>query len=94
MREKPNLPHGTTRSYYSLRPPPNTAHATTNPHPKPPPLLPLPQPKPPPIQSPNSNVRKMSQAEIQRRRENGLCFTCDEKYFFGHKCPNKQLLLL
>ena len=36
----------------------------------------------------------MSQAKVQRRRENGLCFTFDEKYFFGHKCPNKQLLLL
>lgn len=30
---------------------------------------------------------------MQRRRENGLCFTCDEKYFSSHKCPNKQLLL-
>ena len=28
------------------------------------------------------------------RREKGPCFTCDEKYFFGHKCPNKQMLLL
>ena len=37
-------------------------------------------------------VKKMSPAEIQLRREKGLCFTCDEKYSPSHKCPNKHYL--
>ena len=27
------------------------------------------------------------------RRDKGLCFTCDEKYTFNHKCPNKHYLI-
>ena len=80
-------------SHYSSKPPLNSTQSTVSPHLKPPPLLPFPHSKSLPLQQNSSNIRKMSQAEIQRRRENGLCFTCDEKYFFGHKCPNKQLLL-
>nr|KYP49955.1 hypothetical protein KK1_028266 [Cajanus cajan] len=34
----------------------------------------------------------MSFAEIQLRREKGLCFTCDDKYSPSHKCPNKKYL--
>nr|GEY45732.1 hypothetical protein [Tanacetum cinerariifolium] len=52
------------------------------------PLLPTPQTKPlPPI-------KKLSPAEMQLCREKGLCFTCDDKYTWNHKCPNKQALLL
>ncbi|GJX40091.1 transposon ty3-I gag-pol polyprotein [Tanacetum coccineum] len=53
-----------------------------------PPLLPTPQTKPlPPI-------KKLSLAEMLLRREKGLCFTCDDKFTWNHKCPNKQALLL
>ena len=31
---------------------------------------------------------------MQLRREKGLCFTCDEKYTWNHKCPNLQYMLL
>jgi len=31
---------------------------------------------------------------MQLRREKGLCYFCDEKFSFSHKCPNKQLILL
>ena len=31
---------------------------------------------------------------MQLRREKGLCYFCDEKFSFTHKCPNRQLLLL
>ncbi|GJV25063.1 transposon ty3-I gag-pol polyprotein [Tanacetum coccineum] len=53
-----------------------------------PPLLPKPQIKPLP------HVKKLSPAEMQLRREKGLCFTCDEKYTWNHKCINKQCLVL
>ncbi|XP_070001858.1 uncharacterized protein [Nicotiana sylvestris] len=60
-----------------------------------PPLLPI------PTFSPQSNSRtrlplkRLSPVEIQRRREQGLCFHCDEKYSAGHKCKAlPQLLLL
>lgn len=55
-----------------------------------PPLLPTPTNS---TFKPN-NVKKLSSAEVQLRREKGLCFTCDEKYSPGHKCPNKQYLFL
>nr|KYP57088.1 Retrovirus-related Pol polyprotein from transposon 17.6 [Cajanus cajan] len=55
-----------------------------------PPLLPT--PTNPTFNS--TNVKKMSPAEVQLRREKGLCFTCDEKYSPAHKCPNKQYLFL
>lgn len=52
-----------------------------------PPLLPKPTTKPlPPIKC-------ISPAEMQIRQEKGLCFTCDEKYFWKHVCPNKHLML-
>lgn len=53
-----------------------------------PPLLPTPPSKPlPPI-------KKMSTAEMQLRRDKGLCYTCDDKFTWNHKCPNKQYFIL
>jgi len=48
-----------------------------------PPILPTPLTKASPP------VRRISPAEQQLRREKGLCFTCDAKYTWNHKCPNK-----
>lgn len=31
-------------------------------------------------------IRRFAPTELQRRREQGLCYNCDEKYTFGHKC--------
>ncbi|KAI5400552.1 hypothetical protein KIW84_065441 [Lathyrus oleraceus] len=31
---------------------------------------------------------------MQLRREKGLCYYCDEKFSFRHRCPNKHLYLL
>ena len=43
----------------------------------------------------NENFRKrISDAEMQRRRERGLCFRCEEKWQFGHVCRNPQLQVL
>ncbi|XP_027348137.1 uncharacterized protein LOC113859608 [Abrus precatorius] len=52
-----------------------------------PPLLPTPPVK---LSHP---VRRMSSAKQQLRQEKRLCFTCDKKYTWNHRCPNKQHLL-
>lgn len=31
-------------------------------------------------------IRRLSAAEMQARRDKGLCFNCDDRYFQGHKC--------
>jgi hypothetical protein len=28
------------------------------------------------------------------RREKGLCYYCDDRFSFQHRCPNKHLFLL
>ncbi|GAU47333.1 hypothetical protein TSUD_101210 [Trifolium subterraneum] len=42
----------------------------------------------------NPNIKRISPAEMQLRRDKGLCYWCDDKFSFTHKCPNKQLMLL
>ncbi|PNY16671.1 retrotransposon-related protein, partial [Trifolium pratense] len=42
----------------------------------------------------NPNIRRISPAERQMRSEKGLCYWCDEKFSFTHKCPNRQLMLI
>lgn len=74
-----------------------------------PPILPNPISAPPrnftttahvpstsPTQSQNRQpLKRLSHAEIQSRRERGLCYYCEEKYTAGHKCKvPPQLLLL
>ncbi|CAI8608440.1 unnamed protein product [Vicia faba] len=31
---------------------------------------------------------------MQLRREKGLCFTCNDKFSWKHKCPNRQYMIL
>lgn len=38
-------------------------------------------------------IKRLSPAELKERRDKGLCFTCDEKFNFGHKCKNRMLIL-
>ena len=77
----------------------NPTLLNTNQTPRPPPkpslprLLPTPQTKPQSL--PNKLVaRKMSAAEMQMRCDKGLCFWCDEKFTFNHKCPNRHFMVL
>ncbi|KAI5338356.1 hypothetical protein L3X38_017627 [Prunus dulcis] len=39
-------------------------------------------------------IKKLTREEIQYKRQNHLCFYCDEKFVRGHKCARKQILLL
>lgn len=44
--------------------------------------------------SPASPIKRLSWDEMQRRRAQGLCFNCNDKFTAGHKCRGPQLLLL
>ncbi|XP_020233863.1 uncharacterized protein LOC109813966 [Cajanus cajan] len=59
-----------------------------------PPLLPTPNLQPFTQPFKPSNVKNITPAEMQIRREKGLCYTCDDKFTPNHRCPNKQYLLL
>jgi hypothetical protein len=62
---------------------------TTNP-----PLLQTPNTKPTPNYPKNQNIKRMTSAEMQLRREKGQCYTCEDKWSFNHKCPNRGLMIL
>ncbi|KAH9704452.1 hypothetical protein KPL70_011464 [Citrus sinensis] len=44
--------------------------------------------------SPTALIKRLPWDEMQRRRAQGLCFTCNERFTAGHKCQGPQLLLL
>ncbi|KAL5844111.1 hypothetical protein ACOSQ4_010069 [Xanthoceras sorbifolium] len=39
-------------------------------------------------------IKKLSTIEMLGRREKGLCYNCDEKFFVGHKCKGRLFLFL
>lgn len=39
-------------------------------------------------------IRKLTPAQLQEKRAQGLCYNCDEKYIPGHKCTTPKFLLL
>ncbi|KAA8546385.1 hypothetical protein F0562_002876 [Nyssa sinensis] len=41
-----------------------------------------------------SPMKRLTWDEMQKKRAQGLCFNCDEKFVPGHKCKRPQLLLL
>ncbi|XP_062104135.1 uncharacterized protein LOC133815295 [Humulus lupulus] len=47
----------------------------------------------PPASTPSLPIKRLSPAELKERRDKGLCFTCDEKFSYGHKCKNRMLIL-
>ncbi|KAI3790593.1 hypothetical protein L2E82_03750 [Cichorium intybus] len=56
-----------------------------------------PPPKNPPLvaaSSPTLPIKRLSPAEIQKRRAKGLCYNCPTKYQSGHQCKPPQFLLL
>lgn len=41
-----------------------------------------------------SGVKRLPWDEMQRRREKGLCFNCDERFVPGHRCKSAQAFLI
>lgn len=39
-------------------------------------------------------IKRLSWEELQKRREKGLCFNCDERFTPGHKCSTRQAFLV
>jgi hypothetical protein len=39
-------------------------------------------------------VQKISQQQIDERRKKGLCYNCDAKWQYGHRCRNPKLFML
>lgn len=38
-----------------------------------------------------TQVRRLTDEEVAKKRSLGLRYRCDEKYSFTHKCKNRQL---
>lgn len=49
---------------------------------------------PPPFQKKQTPFERLSEAELQSQRQNGLYYYCDKKFSMGHKCKSKELKLL
>lgn len=41
-----------------------------------------------------TGIKRLPWDELQKRREKGLCFNCDEKFVTGHRCKMKQAYLI
>lgn len=39
-------------------------------------------------------IKRLSPAELQARRDKGLCYNCDEKFHIGHRCKRQFHLLV
>ncbi|XP_026410718.1 uncharacterized protein LOC113305942 [Papaver somniferum] len=39
-------------------------------------------------------IKKLSYADMRKRREKGLCYNCDEVFQAGHKCIKQQIYML
>ena len=39
-------------------------------------------------------IKHFSEAEMQARREKGLCYNCDGKFTLGHQCIEQKIYLL
>lgn len=65
------------------RPPPTSPHPT-------PPLLPAPFTTP----SPSLPIHRFTPADVKAKRENSLCYNCDQKWSPSHRCRSRFLCLL
>ena len=39
-------------------------------------------------------IKRLTESELQSRKEKGLCFKCDEKFSPGHRCKKELRVLL
>jgi hypothetical protein len=54
-------------------------------------FIPHPKPVNPTTPSAPLNIQKLTRAEMVECKLKGLCYNCDDKYFLGHKCKEKNL---
>lgn len=47
-----------------------------------------------PVKKTETPIRRLTWDEMQKKRAQGLCFNCEEKFTPGHRCKGPQLLLL
>ncbi|KAL4567338.1 hypothetical protein LXL04_022921 [Taraxacum kok-saghyz] len=43
---------------------------------------------------PIRETRRLSEKELQEKKDRGLCFKCDEKWKVGHQCKRKELSII
>ena len=46
------------------------------------------------LKAPQRKFVKLTEQEIQKRREKGLCFSCNEKFGPGHRCKKELNIIL
>ncbi|KAF8400118.1 hypothetical protein HHK36_013414 [Tetracentron sinense] len=46
------------------------------------------------IVKPYGEVRRLTNSELQKKRDKGLCYRCDDKWAPGHRCKKKELNVL
>jgi hypothetical protein len=56
-------------------------------------FIPHPKPVNPTTPSAPLKIQKWTRDEMVERQLKGLCYNCDEKYFPGHKCKEKNLFM-
>lgn len=39
-------------------------------------------------------IKRLTEKELQEKKEKGLCFRCDDKWSMGHRCKKKELSVL
>ena len=54
----------------------------------------VPQRHPIPLTPRTTPIKHLSEAEMQKHREKGLCYNCDGKFTQGHQCIEQKLYLL
>ncbi|XP_058784831.1 uncharacterized protein LOC131659692 [Vicia villosa] len=90
---KPKFPKPYANSYPKPNPTPSAAPTQKNQYTTP--AQSTFRPKTPSTQQPSHlPIKKLSQAQIQERRAQGLCFNCDEKFIPGHRCATGRFLIL
>ncbi|WVZ24535.1 hypothetical protein V8G54_003079 [Vigna mungo] len=73
---------------------PSSCFARPSP-PSPQPQIPAPKPLPPLLPTPPTKlpIKRLTEAEMQARRDKNLCYNCDERYTRRHRCKPQFLLL-
>ena len=41
-----------------------------------------------------THIKHLFEAEMQAEREKWICYNCDEKFTWGHRCAEKKIYLL